>query len=385
MPAVLLALDRRPPLRPRRRALRQRRRRRQLQQLRLRSARQPCPNPCGDPPEAGRLAALPGPAHAGDPSDPTGLNGTIIRIDPETGAGWPTNPLYGSDDRERAADRRLRLPQPVPLHHSIRRPTRSTSATSAPPQFEEIDRFDPLRRQPLQLRLALLRGRRAAVSSSRTLGLPTLRRPLRRNRAADRRPSAVLLLQPQASTVVPGDECPTSPPARRSRGSPSTRGTNFPAEYKGALFFADSVRGLHLRDAARRRRRTPTRARSSPFLTGGSNYPGVDIQEGPDGALYYASLFGEDFGTGAIHRITYAPGAPRRGSAPTPQCGRRAARSRTRCQRIERPDRRTARTSNGTSTATAASRPKAGETQSVKLTGSGKRSRRRPGQRRVKG
>ncbi len=45
-----------------------------------------------------------------------------------------------------------------------------------------------------------------------------------------------------------------------------------------------------------------------PFLTGGSNYPGVDIQAGPDGALYYASLFGENFTPGAIHRITYAPG-----------------------------------------------------------------------------
>ncbi len=47
-----------------------------------------------------------------------------------------------------------------------------------------------------------------------------------------------------------------------------------------------------------------------PFMVGGSLYPGVDIEEGPDGSLYYASLFGEGFSNGAVHRITYAPNAP---------------------------------------------------------------------------
>jgi hypothetical protein len=47
-----------------------------------------------------------------------------------------------------------------------------------------------------------------------------------------------------------------------------------------------------------------------PFLTDGGLYPGVDIEVGPNGDLYYASLFGDEFGPGAIHRITYDPEAP---------------------------------------------------------------------------
>ena len=42
-------------------------------------------------------------------------------------------------------------------------------------------------------------------------------------------------------------------------------------------------------------------------------YPAVDIEEGPEGGLYYADLFSnESAPPGAIHRITYDPGAPKR-------------------------------------------------------------------------
>ena len=66
-------------------------------------------NPCGDPPgtvgslltsptsEGGRLRVqdLRTPAK---PGDPTGLDGSLIRIDPATGAGAPNNPLKSSTD-----------------------------------------------------------------------------------------------------------------------------------------------------------------------------------------------------------------------------------------------------------------------------------------------
>ena len=62
------------------------------------------PNPCGDPPgPAG--TALERPASEGGAlrsqdvrttADPTGLDGTIIRINPQTGAGWPGNPFAAS-------------------------------------------------------------------------------------------------------------------------------------------------------------------------------------------------------------------------------------------------------------------------------------------------
>ena len=58
-------------------------------------------NPCGDPPGGvGGAMTIPtaqgGALRAQDirtrgPSDPVGLNGSIIRIDPDTGAAWPAN------------------------------------------------------------------------------------------------------------------------------------------------------------------------------------------------------------------------------------------------------------------------------------------------------
>jgi glucose/arabinose dehydrogenase len=65
-------------------------------------------NPCGDPPNPkGTKNTLPtaegGALRSQDlrtrsTSDPVGLNGTLIRINPDTGAGWPTNSLAGDPD-----------------------------------------------------------------------------------------------------------------------------------------------------------------------------------------------------------------------------------------------------------------------------------------------
>src|SRR5918996_617877 len=63
-------------------------------------------NPCGDPP-GGRSATLTPPTAEGGalrsqdlrtPSDPTSLNGAILRVNPDTGAALPDNPNAGSSD-----------------------------------------------------------------------------------------------------------------------------------------------------------------------------------------------------------------------------------------------------------------------------------------------
>lgn len=56
-------------------------------------------NPCGDPPlEGGMLRSQ----DARTTADPTSPHGAIIRIDPDTGAAWPTNPWAGDPDANRA-------------------------------------------------------------------------------------------------------------------------------------------------------------------------------------------------------------------------------------------------------------------------------------------
>ncbi|MCI0633983.1 MAG: PQQ-dependent sugar dehydrogenase [Actinobacteria bacterium] len=66
----------------------------------------PVDNPCGDPPGGVGGAMSPPTAEGGalrsqdlrTTSDPTTLDGTIIRVDPLTGAALPDNPLFGSSD-----------------------------------------------------------------------------------------------------------------------------------------------------------------------------------------------------------------------------------------------------------------------------------------------
>ncbi|MDQ3871716.1 MAG: PQQ-dependent sugar dehydrogenase, partial [Chloroflexota bacterium] len=63
-------------------------------------------NPCGDPPAGVGGVQQPPTAEGGrlrsqdlrTMGDPVGLNGSLIRVDPATGAGLPGNPLYSSPD-----------------------------------------------------------------------------------------------------------------------------------------------------------------------------------------------------------------------------------------------------------------------------------------------
>jgi glucose/arabinose dehydrogenase/PKD repeat protein len=63
-------------------------------------------NPCGDPPGGAGAALTPPTAEGGSlrsqdvrtQGDPTGLDGTILRVDPDTGAGLPGNPFYSSSE-----------------------------------------------------------------------------------------------------------------------------------------------------------------------------------------------------------------------------------------------------------------------------------------------
>ena len=96
-------------------------------------------NPCGDPPGGVGATLTPPTAEGGalrsqdlrTTGDPVTLDGTIIRVDPATGAGLPNNPLAGIRRRQRPAHHRLRPAQPLPLHRPPRHRASSGSATSA--------------------------------------------------------------------------------------------------------------------------------------------------------------------------------------------------------------------------------------------------------------
>ena len=259
-------------------------------------------NPCGDPPAGVGGTMTPPTAEGGAlraqsfrrPSgQPVLLNGAVLRVDPATGDALPDNPLAASSRRERAADRRLRASQPVPLHD----PADDQRA---------VDRRRRLGRPGRRSTVSRPRPRRCSTSA----GPAT--RATRRSRdtrapgsnlcsslySAGTRDAAVLHVQPQRAR-------------RRRRQLPDrsssitglafyTGASNYPASYNGGLFFADYARNA---SGSCRRDRTgfPTRRACSRSSTGALGP--VDLEIGPNGDLFYA-----DLNNGMIREIKYAGG-----------------------------------------------------------------------------
>ena len=287
VPAVPEPLDRRPALRPRRRALRQRRRRRQLSATDYGQFGSPV-NPCGDPPGGVGTALSPPTAEGGalrsqdvrTPPTRPALNGTIIRIDPATGAARPATrsparpptPTRAGSSRTACATRSASPSGPAPA--------RSGSATSA---------GTPGRRST---GCPTRRPRPSPTSAGRATRA-TRQQPGYRRRQPE--PVRVALRTPASATapyytynhtsqVVAGESCPTGGSVRhRRRVLPDSRRQLPGRRTSGALFFADYARDCiwAMLPASRRparpdatsqtfaRRRAPARStwRSAPAAT----------------------------------------------------------------------------------------------------------------------
>jgi glucose/arabinose dehydrogenase len=122
--------------------------------------------------------------------------------------------------------------------------------------------------------------------------------------------------------VAAGDGCRMDPSPPMSATSavtgvafyPGGGAGNYPAQYHGALFFADFARGC-IWTMAKDDFGNPDPFTISPFVVGGI-YP-VDLQVGPGGDIFYVDIF-----SGTVHRVRYrAPVAdiqasPTSGNAP---------------------------------------------------------------------
>lgn len=258
-------------------------------------------NPCGDPPsEGGALRAQ----DVRTPADPTGLDGSVIRIDPETGKGLPGNPMAASADEN--ARRIVAFGFRNPFRFAIDPVTHELYVGNVGwDTWEEIDRFNP------------------SSGTAYNSGWPCYEGPERQPGYEGAHLSLCegLYAEPGAASppffsyrhrkgLTPGDPC------LDFRGS-AVSGFAFygegpyPASYHGAMFFSDSVRGcifVMFPGAAGR----PDPSTVTTLMTHSDPYSGVDLELGPDGNLYYASIFteseGNEFEPGAIHRIRYFSG-----------------------------------------------------------------------------
>jgi glucose/arabinose dehydrogenase len=257
-------------------------------------------NPCGDPPGGVGSTLTPPTAEGGalrsqdlrTSADPVGLGGSVIRVNPDTGAALPDNPLASNADPN--ARRIVAYGLRNPFRFSMRPGTDEIWIGDVGwTDWEEINRITDANDSVVENF-----GWPCYEGNSRQPGYD----------AANLNVCENLYSQPGATTnpffayhhnnrVVAGESCPT--------GSSSVSGLAFawyasgpyPAAYEGALFFADYSRNCiwaMKKDA----NSVPAPGLIETFVAA-ADAP-VDLQIGPTGELFYA-----DFTFGTIHRIRY--------------------------------------------------------------------------------
>jgi glucose/arabinose dehydrogenase/PKD repeat protein len=257
-------------------------------------------NPCGDPP-GGVGGSMSPPAAEGGAlrsqdvrtmSDPAGLNGAILRVDPTTGAGLPDNPMASSSDPNA---RRI-------VGYGLRNPFRITTRPGTNEvwigdvgwnDWEEIDRLVSPAAAPVDnfgWPCYEGDGRQAAYDAADLSICENL------FAAGSSAVVAPYFRYHHNELVVPNDVCPKGGSSVAGTSFAFSSGGSYPAEYRGALFFADYTRRCIWA--------IPTGANGLPDISkrrtfvGGAAQP-VDLQIGPGGDLFYVDL------GGTIRRIRY--------------------------------------------------------------------------------
>ena len=251
-------------------------------------------NPCGDPPTGvGGTQTIPtaegGALRSQDlrtGGDPVSLDGSVIRVNPDTGAALPDNPLAGNADLNA---RRI-------VAYGLRNPFRFTFRPGTSElwigdvgwgNWEEIDRVvNPL------------------AATLTNFGWPCREGP---NDLGNYRDLNICIGLPVGATtgphftylhsdkVVAGETCGTG--ISSISGLAFYNGGSFPAAYNGALFFADYSRNC-IWVMFPGTGGVPNPATRQTFLAPAAGP--VDLVVGPGGDLFYPDLSG-----GTVRRIRY--------------------------------------------------------------------------------
>ena len=273
-------------------------------------------NPCGDPPAGAGGAQSPPTSEGGalrsqdlrTTADPTSLDGTIVRVNPDTGEALPTNPLAGRSDPN--ARRIIAYGFRNPFRFAFRPGTRELWVGDVGwNKTEEINRLVSTTDTYVEnLGWPCWEGR------AHQGGYDAANLNLCETLYSDGGASNAVLTYDHSAKVTPEDTCPV--------GGSSVSGMVFnpstgilPSEFDGALFFADYARGcIWAMERGAGPGPDPTKVR---WFRSGASVP-VDIQFGPGGDLLYADISG-----GRIRRIHYTLGnqAPRAVASATPTSG----------------------------------------------------------------
>jgi len=268
------------------------------------------PNPCGDPNKPAGTAPSPISESQGGSLRSQNLkllNGAILRVDPDTGDAFPGNPEAGNANANtaRTVGKGFRNPFRFAMDPQTGEIYTGNVGSS---EIEEVDRFAAPPTSIYNSGWPCYEGIERQFQF-KGLGLNVCNALYKAEEEDKPKTAQPFFSYSHSQTVVPGDECPFESGSAIS-GVSFYEGAQFPAEYKGAFFFGDAVRGcIWVMEAGEDGKPDPSTAKR--FLREGSVYAGVKISEGPGDYLYYASLFSEEGkGEGEIHRIAYRPNSP---------------------------------------------------------------------------
>jgi glucose/arabinose dehydrogenase len=258
-------------------------------------------NPCGDPPGGVGATLTPPTAQGGalrsqdlrTTGDPVSLDGTIIRVNPATGAGLPNNPLAGSTDAN--TRRIIAYGQRNPFRFTFRPNTSELWAGDVGwNDWEEINRIT----NPVDGTVRNF-GWPCYEGAGRQSGYDAANLTVCENLYAQTGAvTAPYFAYHHSARVVPNETCPTgSSSIAGLQFEFAQEGGSYPAEYQDALFFADYSRKCiwaMLKGADG----NPAPGQIRTFVAGAAGP--VNLETGPDGDLFYV-----DFDGGTIRRIAY--------------------------------------------------------------------------------
>ena len=256
-------------------------------------------NPCGDPGAVNGVMSPPG-AEGGSlraqdlrtTGDPVSLDGSVIRVSPDTGAAFPGNPNAGSSDPNAA-----RI-----VGHGLRNPFRMVVRPGTAEVWVADVGFvtwEEINRLPLPGAPVANFGWPCYEGNDRLAGFDSADLRICENLYAQAGADTKPFFQYRHGTrLSTSDTCATA-------GGASVSGVSFqfygggpyPAEYDGALFFSDYARNC-VWVMKRGTNGLPDPAQVTSFVSAAAGP--VDLQLSPGGELFYA-----DFNGGTVRRIVW--------------------------------------------------------------------------------
>jgi glucose/arabinose dehydrogenase len=264
------------------------------------------PNPCGDPENEGGMLRSQDLRTSG-PSDPTGLNGTILRLDPDTGAPAPGNPLTGPDENASRI-----------VAYGLRNPFRFTFKPDSSElwigdvgwmDWEEIDKID----DPADAVVENF-GWPCYEGTIKQWAVDPYDLPLCEGLQQSETTKPVFKYEHAQASFAGGCDLRSGASVSGIAFSPAA----YPEQYDDALFFADFAGGclFALRPDEHGELQPQLMARRDEGTAGP-----VDLQEGPGGDLYYTSYDAYNPAEGSLHRLAYRSGRPTAAISATPTDG----------------------------------------------------------------